>query len=119
MSNQATRSHPLLRPGRWHLARPQSQALWTTASAVELADLFDDAVVRRRLEDFLRVVAEVVSDVETLLVFDPDYQQLSLAISMRPERSPRFAWDWIANQSSSFIRSAAGRISDAPMAGGR
>lgn len=95
MITSSTNRHPLLRGGRWLLARPQSRALWTSATPAELSDLFGDPSLRRRTEDFLRLVADAVEDVETLLVFDHDCAQLALTISLRPAPRTGCAWDWI------------------------
>ncbi|MCB9560278.1 MAG: hypothetical protein H6708_07700 [Kofleriaceae bacterium] len=88
--------HALLRGGRWHLARPQSRALWTSATTAELADLFRDARLRRRLEDFLRLAASVVDDVGALLVFDADSVHLAVSISLRADPAAGCTWTWIA-----------------------
>jgi|GEM_PF-4064294 len=88
--------HPLLRGTRWRLARPQSRALWTAASPRELAELFDDATLRSRAEAFLHLVTRSVDDVEALLFFDLEAQELALALSLpRPTAAP--TWDWIAS----------------------
>jgi len=84
----------LLRGARWSLARPRSQALWTAATPTELVALATDPELRRRTEDFLRLVAGSVSGVETLLFFDQDCDQLALALSLRPDRRDACVWDW-------------------------
>jgi hypothetical protein len=84
----------LLRGARWSLARPRSRALWTATTPTELAALATDPVLRRRAEDFLRLVAGSVDGVETLLFFDQDCDQLALALSLRPDPRAACVWDW-------------------------
>ncbi len=95
MTPPSIHCHPLLRGSRWRLARARSRALWTSVTQVELAERFDDAGLRAGVEGFLRLVAGVVEDVETLLIFDHECAELSVAVSLRPERGTACAWEWI------------------------
>lgn len=94
LSAPSSRRHPLLRGGRWHLARPQSRALWTAASPGELSDLFTDSRLRSRLEHLLRVATSAIQDVDTLLVFDHACVNLACAVTVRPG-DDGCRWSWI------------------------
>ncbi len=86
----------LLRGGRWHLARPHSRALWTSASPPELAQLFSDRRLRRRLEDLLRVASAVLAEIDTLLVFDQASVELAVVIDQPRDGGDGYRWRWIA-----------------------
>ncbi len=117
MSRTSHRTHPLLRGTRWRPARPRSRALWTAATAVEIADLFDDPSLRLRTEDFLRRVAHSVDDVDTLLVFDEDCAQLAATLSLRPDRPAGCVWDWIGRSLAVPGGGRAGPLHSSPRAG--
>jgi hypothetical protein len=84
-------THPLLRGGRWHLARPQTRALWTSATRAELAQLVDDPALRRSLERLLREATAALDDVDALLLFDERCVDLELVVSVRGEAC---SWSW-------------------------
>jgi len=97
-SEVTSRSHPLLRLPRWYPARPASRALWTSATATELADLLSDPQLRAQLENMLRRVAIERGDVDSLLVFDDQCVHLAVTITFR--RDPdRCAWSWVTSSS--------------------
>jgi hypothetical protein len=91
--------HNLLRGGRWHLARPRSRALWTSATDGEIQDLLDDPKLRAELEELLRRAAGAVDDVESLLVFDDRNVDLLLVIAIVSAADRRCTWQWIARSS--------------------
>jgi hypothetical protein len=94
LDRSSSHRHPLLRGGRWHLARPRSRALWTSVTPSELGDLFTDARLRQKLEHLLVLAASVI-DVDTLLIFDRDNVKLECAVSMRNGPNQPCAWSWI------------------------
>jgi len=87
------RRHALLRGGRWHLARSNSRALWTSASPTEISDLLVTLPLRRQLEQFLQFAAEAIPEVERLLVFDDECVDLLVSVSLISVAA--YHWDWM------------------------